>query len=79
MYTAWNVCKERNRRIFEGRQMDAMQVEQEIKTEMALRRMARGGPELIVSMIMYFLWSLSVFILLCNIHFVRLCMFLLLK
>ncbi|OEL37816.1 hypothetical protein BAE44_0001162, partial [Dichanthelium oligosanthes] len=46
MYTAWNVWEERNRRIFEGRQKDAMQVEQQIKAEMALRRMACGGPEL---------------------------------
>ncbi|OEL24191.1 hypothetical protein BAE44_0014791 [Dichanthelium oligosanthes] len=45
MYTAWN-RKERNRRIFEDRRMNPMQVEQEIKMEMMIRERACGRPEL---------------------------------
>ena len=46
MYTAWNLWKERNRRIFEHVNSDAVRVMQEIKAEVAVRRLACGGPEL---------------------------------
>ncbi|PUZ49689.1 hypothetical protein GQ55_7G345300 [Panicum hallii var. hallii] len=44
MYTAWNICKARNRWIFEGVKMDAVQMENEIKAEITLRRLVCGGP-----------------------------------
>ena len=46
MYTAWNLWKERNRRIFEHVNSDAVRVMQEIKAEVAVRWLACGGPEL---------------------------------
>ncbi|OEL27407.1 hypothetical protein BAE44_0011577, partial [Dichanthelium oligosanthes] len=46
MYSAWNIWKERNRRIFEHRHLTAVQVEQEIKTEIMTSKMACGSPEL---------------------------------
>lgn len=42
MYTAWNICKARKRWIFEGVKMDAVQ--DEIKAEIVLTRLACGGP-----------------------------------
>ena len=46
MYTAWNLWKERNRRIFEHVNSDAVRVMQEIKAEVAVRWLACGRPEL---------------------------------
>ncbi|OEL25479.1 hypothetical protein BAE44_0013503, partial [Dichanthelium oligosanthes] len=47
MYTAWNLWKERNRRTFEGQAKQLMQVANEIKEEMAVRRRACGSPALV--------------------------------
>ena len=46
MYGAWNIWKERNRRIFENVQGTPADVLQEIKMEMEARRLACGRPEL---------------------------------
>jgi hypothetical protein len=45
MYAAWNIWKERNRRIFEHTRADAVQILQEIKAEISVRKLACGGPE----------------------------------
>ncbi|OEL32910.1 hypothetical protein BAE44_0006069, partial [Dichanthelium oligosanthes] len=44
MYKVWNLWKERNRRVFEGKSAQPQQVVVFIKEEMALRRQACGSP-----------------------------------
>ena len=44
-WKCWNIYVERNRRVFEARQMDPAQVIQEIKVEMMVRKMACRNPE----------------------------------
>ena len=44
MYTVWNLWKERNRRIFEGKEADPVTVFQFIREEMGLRAQACGTP-----------------------------------
>jgi len=44
MYAEWNIWKERNRCIFEHKSTDAVSVLQEAKTEIAVRKLACGGP-----------------------------------
>lgn len=44
MYTVWNLWKERNRRIFEGKEADPVTVFQFIREEMGLRAQACGKP-----------------------------------
>ena len=44
MYTAWNLWKERNQRIFEHNRAIATRVFQEIKAEILIRKLAVGGP-----------------------------------
>ena len=46
MYGAWNIWKERYRRIFEQKEGSPTDVMHEIKTEVQARRLACGGPEL---------------------------------
>jgi hypothetical protein len=43
MHTAWAIWMERNRRIFEGRSVQPVQVFRFIKDEMALSARATGG------------------------------------
>jgi hypothetical protein len=42
MHTAWAISKERNRRIFEGRSVQPVQVFRFVKDEMALSAKATG-------------------------------------
>uniref|UniRef100_A0A0A9BGB8 Reverse transcriptase zinc-binding domain-containing protein n=1 Tax=Arundo donax TaxID=35708 RepID=A0A0A9BGB8_ARUDO len=44
LYVWWNVWKERNRRIFEGQSMQAIQVAERTKEELQLFRMATQPP-----------------------------------
>ena len=44
MYTVWNLWKERNRRIFEGKEADPVTVFQFMREEMGLRAQACGTP-----------------------------------
>ena len=46
MYTAWNLWKERNRRVFEGKAAEPKIVRQLIKEEMQLRYRACGAPDI---------------------------------
>ena len=46
IYTAWNIWKERNRRVFNQQFGLPIMVIQEIKGEISDRRLACGGPEL---------------------------------
>ena len=46
IYTAWNLRKERNRRVFDQKVGSPVEVIQEIKREINDRNMACGGPEL---------------------------------
>lgn len=43
IYTAWNIWKERNRRIFDSAFESAMQVAARVKDDIAERRRAFGG------------------------------------
>ncbi|PUZ44751.1 hypothetical protein GQ55_8G144700 [Panicum hallii var. hallii] len=45
MYCAWNLLKERNRRVFEQKIKNPAEVMQEIKLEVDTRKLACGGPE----------------------------------
>jgi hypothetical protein len=45
IYTAWNIWKERNRRIFDGVTASPFRVLNLIKEELKLRRLACGGDE----------------------------------
>ena len=44
MHTAWNIWKERNRRIFEAREVQPLTVLQLVKEEANLRFRACGAP-----------------------------------
>jgi len=44
MYTVWNLWKERNRRIFEGKEADPVTAFQFMRVEMGLRAQACGTP-----------------------------------
>ena len=46
IYTAWNVWKERNRRVFDQKSITPSEVLQLIKNEIMERKMACGAPEL---------------------------------
>jgi hypothetical protein len=47
IYTAWNIWKERNRRVFEGVMVLPSRVLSLIKEELQLRQVACGGNELL--------------------------------
>ncbi|OEL18926.1 hypothetical protein BAE44_0020055, partial [Dichanthelium oligosanthes] len=44
MYTAWNIWKERNRKIFEGRSEQPVQGVRRIKEEIEMRRKVCRSP-----------------------------------
>jgi len=44
MYTVWNLSKERNRRIFEGKEANPVTAFQFTREEMSLRAQACGTP-----------------------------------
>jgi predicted negative regulator of RcsB-dependent stress response len=46
IYVAWNLWKERNRRIFQSYSMQPSQIMQEIKSEVWMRTVACGSPAL---------------------------------
>ena len=46
MYSAWNIWKERNQRIFKNKKGTPADVLHEIKMEVEARRLACGRPEL---------------------------------
>ena len=72
MYTVWNLWKERNRRIFEAKEVQPLTVLQLVKEKANLRFRACGAPVVsqFFSMISFSLCVLSS-ILLCNHLFVR--------
>ena len=47
MYTSSNIWKARNRRVFDQLKLNVVQVFQEIKSEMFVRKMACGAPEIL--------------------------------
>ena len=60
MSTAWSIWKE-NQQIFDQHQLNQMQVEQEIKSEIMVQKVASGEPEIpLVSWLVYLyflLWA----------------------
>lgn len=46
IYTAWNIWKEGNRRVFEQKVGSSLQIMMDIKNEINERKMACGKPEL---------------------------------
>lgn len=44
--TAWNLCKERNRRVFEGRSLRPIQVFDLFQEEVMMRQRACGIPQI---------------------------------
>ena len=53
IYTAWNIWKERNRRVFDQRFTSPSEVLQVIKNEIMERRLACGGARVIFLWLMF--------------------------
>ena len=67
MYCAWNLWKERNRRVFEQKIKSPAEVIQEIKHEVHTRKLACLGPELSSTYVRPFLYRVCELDYLCNI------------